>query len=189
MLVGRFRKLLNVLFNGRNTVVYFGEPMRLRDALADLPPQRSVRRVLRALRAEFRAQRASTIGPDLSHRRTMVAHILRTQAVRHAVRGEMQARLARARELRGRARARQLNRARRRAVLRTARRVRDGDRRELFADLRHASWPPSWRGCGPGCTTAWNSSTSKSCTRSATAPRSSTFPAIAATWITCCFPT
>src|SRR5579859_8153087 len=94
VLVGRFRKLLNVLLNGRNTVVYFGEPIGLRDAVGDLPPTRSVRRLLRSLRTEFRAQRASTIGPDLSHRRTMVAHILRTAAVRHAVRKEMQARAA-----------------------------------------------------------------------------------------------
>jgi glycerol-3-phosphate O-acyltransferase len=121
VLVGRFRKLLNVLFNGRNSVVYFGEPIRLRDSIGDLPPTRSVRRLLRALRAEFRAQRASTIGPDLSHRRTMVAHILRTQAVRHAVRSEMQARVALAQNARGRARIRQLRRARRRAVLRAAR--------------------------------------------------------------------
>jgi glycerol-3-phosphate O-acyltransferase len=121
VLLGRFRKLLNVLFNGRNTVVDFGEPVALREALADLPPQRGVRRAMRALRAGFRAQRASTIGPDLSHRRTLVAHIMRTQAVRHAVRAEMNARLVRARALRGRAQARQLKRARRRAVLLTAR--------------------------------------------------------------------
>ena len=49
MLVGRFRKLLNVIFNGRNTVVYFGEPHPLREAMGGLPPQRSVRRVLRTL--------------------------------------------------------------------------------------------------------------------------------------------
>ena len=92
VLTGRFRKLLNVVFNGRNTVVQFGEPVRLRDALDDLPPQRGVRRLMRSLRAELRAQRASTIGPDLSHRRTMVAHVLSTQAVRLAVRREMQVR-------------------------------------------------------------------------------------------------
>jgi glycerol-3-phosphate O-acyltransferase len=51
----------------------------------------------------------------------MVAHIMRTQAVRHAVRAEMNVRVARAGELRGRAHARQLKRARRRAVLLTAR--------------------------------------------------------------------
>jgi glycerol-3-phosphate O-acyltransferase len=93
ILVGRFRKFLSVIFNGRNTLVYFGEPTRLRDLLDEgLSEARSVRRVLRSLRMVFRAQRASSIGPDLSHRRTLVLQILKTQAVRQAVRNEMQAR-------------------------------------------------------------------------------------------------
>ncbi|MGO9632588.1 MAG: glycerol-3-phosphate 1-O-acyltransferase PlsB [Steroidobacteraceae bacterium] len=92
VLAGRFRKLLNVIFNGRNTVVQFGEPIPLREALDGLPPQRGARRLLRLLHAELRAQRASTIGPDLSHRRTMVMHVLKTQAVRRAVRREMRSR-------------------------------------------------------------------------------------------------
>jgi glycerol-3-phosphate O-acyltransferase len=93
MLVGRFRKFLSVVFNGRNTLVYFGEPIRLRDALDEgLSQSRSVRRTLRSLRMVLRAQRASSIGPDLSHRRTMVMQILKTQEVRRAVRNEMQAR-------------------------------------------------------------------------------------------------
>ncbi len=93
VLVGRFRKLLNVLVNGRNTLVHFGEPVRLRDALQDgMSRQRSVRWVLRNLRSTLRAQRASTIGPDLSHRRTLVAQLLKTADVRGVVRREMQAR-------------------------------------------------------------------------------------------------
>jgi glycerol-3-phosphate O-acyltransferase len=93
ILVGRFRKFLSVVFNGRNTLVYFGEPIRLRDVMEDgLGEPRNVRRALRTLRIVFRAQRASSIGPDLSHRRTMVVQILKTQAVRRAVRDEMQAR-------------------------------------------------------------------------------------------------
>ena len=93
ILVGRFRKFLSVIFNGRNTLVYFGEPIRLRDVMEEgLSEPRSVRRVLRSLRMVLRAQRASSIGPDLSHRRTMVLQILKTQAVRQAVRNEMQAR-------------------------------------------------------------------------------------------------
>jgi len=93
ILVGRFRKFLSVVFNGRNTLVYFGEPIRLRDALDEgLDQSRSVRRTLRTLRMVLRAQRASSIGPDLSHRRTMVMQILKTQEVRRAVRDEMQAR-------------------------------------------------------------------------------------------------
>jgi len=93
ILFGRFRKFLSVIFNGRNTLVYFGEPIRLREAMEEgLSEPRSVRRVLRSLRTILRAQRASSIGPDLSHRRTMVLQVLKTQAVRQAVRDEMQAR-------------------------------------------------------------------------------------------------
>src|ERR1700722_2141738 len=93
VLVGRFRKALGVLVNGRDILVHFGEPVRLRDALQEgMSRQRSVRWVLRNLRAGLRAQRASTIGPDLSHRRTLVAQLLRTADVRSVVRREMQAR-------------------------------------------------------------------------------------------------
>ena len=93
VIVGRFRKLLNIIFNGRNTLVSFGEPVGLREIMQDaISAQRGVRRSLRTLRALLRAQRASTIGPDLSHRRTMVTQILKTQAVRQAARGEMQRR-------------------------------------------------------------------------------------------------
>jgi len=125
VLVGRFRKLLKVLINGRNTLVYFGDPVRLRDAAAILDPARSARRTLRTLRTELKAQRASTIGPDLSHRRTMIEHILRTQAVRSAVRHEMKKRLERLQsETPRRTGARRApdRRALRRAVLAQARR-------------------------------------------------------------------
>jgi glycerol-3-phosphate O-acyltransferase len=92
-LVGRFRKFLSVLVNGRNTLVDFGDPLRLRDGLQEgMSEQRSVRWLLRNLRTGLRAQRASTIGPDLSHRRTLVAQLLKTAEVRRAVRREMQAR-------------------------------------------------------------------------------------------------
>jgi glycerol-3-phosphate O-acyltransferase len=93
VLVGRFRKFLSVLVNGRNTLVHFGEPVRLRDALQDgMSEQRSVRWILRNVRASLRAQRASTIGPDLSHRRTLVAQLLKTADVRGVVRREMRVR-------------------------------------------------------------------------------------------------
>jgi glycerol-3-phosphate O-acyltransferase len=93
ILVGRFRKFLSVIFNGRNTLVYFGEPMRLRQLIdGGMSEPRSVRRVLRSLRIVMRAQRASSIGPDLSHRRTIVLQVLKTQTVRQAVRNEMQVR-------------------------------------------------------------------------------------------------
>jgi glycerol-3-phosphate O-acyltransferase len=87
---GRFRKVLSLLVNGRNLMLLFGDPMPLQPSLAEtrgLPV--GPRRLSRHLRAQFRNQRVATIGPDLSHRRTIVAQVLRTEAVREAVRGEM----------------------------------------------------------------------------------------------------
>jgi glycerol-3-phosphate O-acyltransferase len=89
---GRFRKLLSLLVNGRNLVLLFGESLPLQPSLEEtrgLPV--GPRRLARQLRTQFRNQRVATIGPDLSHRRTIVANVLKTHAVRDAVRGEMQA--------------------------------------------------------------------------------------------------
>jgi glycerol-3-phosphate O-acyltransferase len=87
---GRFRKLLSLLLNGRNLLLLFGEPMALQPALSETRGMaRGPRRLWRQLRMQFRNQRAATIGPDLSHRRTIVTEVLRTQAVRDAVRGDM----------------------------------------------------------------------------------------------------
>ena len=85
-LTSRARKLLQVLFNGRNTLVELEEPVSLRSLLGDETGV-SVRgrRVARYLRALYAQQRAARIGPDLSHRRTIVTRVLRTRAVRAEV--------------------------------------------------------------------------------------------------------
>jgi glycerol-3-phosphate O-acyltransferase len=83
---GRFRKLLSLAFNGGNLLVLFGEPLPLQPSLAETRGMpRGPRRLWRQLRVQFRNQRAATIGPDLSHRRTIVAEVLRTKVVRDAV--------------------------------------------------------------------------------------------------------
>jgi glycerol-3-phosphate O-acyltransferase len=90
VLAGRFRKFLNVIFNGRNTLIYFGEPLSLRAVLNEgLDRSRAIRRISRTLRTHFREQRTATIGPDLSHWRRIVAQVLATRAVRAAVAQEM----------------------------------------------------------------------------------------------------
>lgn len=84
---GRFRKLLSLMLNARNLLVLVGEPMQLQTALTETRGMpRGPRRFWRQLRVQFRNQRAATIGPDLSHRRTIVAEVLRTKPVRDAVR-------------------------------------------------------------------------------------------------------
>lgn len=89
---GRFRKLLSLLINGRNLLTLFGEPIPLQEGLGNARDlQRGPRRLWRQLRSQFRHQRTATIGPDLSHRRTIVTQVLRSQSVRDQVRKEMQA--------------------------------------------------------------------------------------------------
>jgi glycerol-3-phosphate O-acyltransferase len=90
VLATRLRKFLQVLFNGRDTLVEFDEPLSLRQLLgADLGAALRGRRVARSLLALYARRRAARIGPDLSHRRTIVNEVLRTRAVRAAVSHEM----------------------------------------------------------------------------------------------------
>ncbi len=87
---GRFRKLLSLILNGRNLLVLFGDVLPLQESLRDSrDAQRAPRRIWRQLRSQFRHQRAATIGPDISQRRSIVAQVLRTRTVRDAVRNEM----------------------------------------------------------------------------------------------------
>jgi glycerol-3-phosphate O-acyltransferase len=85
-LVGRFRRLLAVLLNGRNTIVQFAAPIELGETLAEeLTPERSVRKLSRVLRVHFARIRAAVIGPDLSHRRLLVDRVLESERVRQAI--------------------------------------------------------------------------------------------------------
>ena len=76
-LVGRFRRLLAILLNGRGTIVRFAPPVSLRDTVDEgLEPERTVRKLSRVLRTHFRRIRAAVIGPDLSTRRMLIDRVL-----------------------------------------------------------------------------------------------------------------
>ncbi|PWK92305.1 glycerol-3-phosphate 1-O-acyltransferase PlsB [Fulvimonas soli] len=88
VMVGRFRRLLALLLNGRDTVVHFSAPVSLRAVMEEsgaIPPPRLARKVARVLRTHFRRIRAAVIGPDLSHRRTVVDAVLNAEPVRNAI--------------------------------------------------------------------------------------------------------
>lgn len=90
VITSRVRRFFQVIFNGRNTLLELDEPISLRSLLGgDAPTVVQCRRVARALRVRYARQRAARIGPDLSHRRTIVGRILRTRAVRAAVAQEV----------------------------------------------------------------------------------------------------
>jgi len=86
VVVGRLRRLFSIFLNGRATIVQFAAPLKLREAIDEkLDRPRQLRKVARVLRTHFRLVRTAVIGPDLSHRRTLVGQVLRTPAVRQAV--------------------------------------------------------------------------------------------------------
>ena len=94
-LTSRARRFMQVLFNGRDVIIEFDDPISLRSLLGDRDAGQQIgvavrgRRVARALRALYAKHRAARIGPDLSHRRTIVTSVLKTRAVRAVVAQEM----------------------------------------------------------------------------------------------------
>ncbi len=88
-LTSRFRRLVVILFNRRDITVQFGAPLNLLD-LEDpnLSDAKLVRRIARLLRVHFKNQRTALLGPDLSHRRTLITQILASRRVREAIRSE-----------------------------------------------------------------------------------------------------
>jgi glycerol-3-phosphate O-acyltransferase len=86
---GLLRKLLIIMIQGRQTVVHFDGPVSLRQALNEgLPKERTIRKLGRLFRTHFRRLREAVIGPDLSHRRTMVNALLRMPSVSAAIDAE-----------------------------------------------------------------------------------------------------
>lgn len=85
-IVGRFRRLLAILLNGRGTIVRFAAPVSLRETVAEgLDPERTVRKLSRVLRTHFHRIREAVIGPDLSTRRLLVDQVLAAEPVREAI--------------------------------------------------------------------------------------------------------
>ncbi|MEE3117677.1 MAG: glycerol-3-phosphate 1-O-acyltransferase PlsB [Pseudomonadota bacterium] len=85
---GRLQKLLIIMLHGRNTYVQFNQPLSLRQVVDEYrnSEERAKRKLARILRTHFRRVRQAVLGPDLSHRRTLVSGLVRTQAVKEAIR-------------------------------------------------------------------------------------------------------
>ena len=82
----RLRRSLSLLVNRKDIVVHFGKPLGLADLVADSgPPARMVRRAARLLRVRVRDQKIASMGPDFSHRRTLVDQIVGSRAVLAAI--------------------------------------------------------------------------------------------------------
>ena len=89
---GVVKQFFRLLVHGRQTLVKFGTPIDIRSLLTDPGTgngaPRDVRRVARLLRAEFRRERELVIGPNLSHRQTLVNDIIDSDPVQQAIRDQ-----------------------------------------------------------------------------------------------------
>ena len=87
--IGRTRKFFTTIVHGRNTLLRFSHALPLRSIDVDgKSTEVAYRKVSRILRAHFRQRRIATVGPDLSHRRTLINQVLRSPGVRRAIKAE-----------------------------------------------------------------------------------------------------
>lgn len=91
-MTSRLRRLVNLFANRRDIVVHFGQPLALSElrtphsAKVDKnTDNRLVRRAARLLRVGLRNQRVASMGPDFSHRRTLLRQLLLSSAVRSSI--------------------------------------------------------------------------------------------------------
>jgi len=86
---GRVRRLFSTLVNGRKTFIQFSRPISLREMAAEgMESKVALRKVSRILRVHFKRVRTAALGPDLSHRRTMVDQVVNSPTVRAAIEEE-----------------------------------------------------------------------------------------------------
>lgn len=83
------KKFFAMLFHPGHILVQFGTAVALDELMSSESEQpRQVRKLLRLLRVNFNNQRQAIIGPDLSHRRTLLNNILASDDVRTAIEHE-----------------------------------------------------------------------------------------------------
>ena len=82
----KLRRLVATVFNRKNITVQIGRPIALTELLEPgLDPSRLSKRLARQLRSSFRKQRTAFLGPDRSHRRTLMKNIIESDAVQKAI--------------------------------------------------------------------------------------------------------
>ncbi|MCH8497073.1 MAG: glycerol-3-phosphate 1-O-acyltransferase PlsB [Marinobacter sp.] len=84
---GRLLKFFRIVVHGRSTFVQFSKPVSLKQVIDEYRDndEKATRKLARILRTHFRRVRQAVLGPDLSHRRTLVDSLVRTTAVRQAI--------------------------------------------------------------------------------------------------------
>ncbi len=91
-IAGRTRKFFISLVHGRSTLLRLSDPIHLREFLDDARSNagdqstiRLERKLQRLLRVHFRLRRRATLGPDLSHRRMLIQHVVADPDVKNEI--------------------------------------------------------------------------------------------------------
>lgn len=89
----RFKRLLSALVHRHHIFVQFSQAIDLADLIAgEQDAEKQTRKLLRVLRTHFTHQKQAIIGPDLSHRRTLLSAILEAEDVKLAIAAEVERR-------------------------------------------------------------------------------------------------
>jgi len=85
-----FSRALSILFNGRSTVLRFGEPVSLKQLSSDEQgTQFLTRKLSRVLRVHFARTRLMTVGPDQLSPKKLAEDLIKTDLVQLAIQREM----------------------------------------------------------------------------------------------------
>jgi len=86
----RWSRLLSIIFNGRQTLLRFGEPVSLKQLVADKQATKLLTRKLsRVLRVHFARTRLATIGPDQPSSKKLAEKLIQEDIVQQAIEREV----------------------------------------------------------------------------------------------------
>ena len=101
---GSIKKFFKIIFHGRNLLITFHNPLQV-DSLVELSNsnEKNTQLLSRYLRALFRKSKQAMLGPDISHRRTMVRSLVKNINVREEINKQSNGRKSRKRRLKKKA--------------------------------------------------------------------------------------
>jgi len=87
---GRTRRFFTLLFNGKNTLLHFSPAISLRELIEEPSTQDPVETLQRRLSERLTEIKTATLGPDISHRRTLVRTLLENKDIAKAIENRRQ---------------------------------------------------------------------------------------------------
>jgi len=87
---GSLRKFLATIITRKELEVHFGKAFDVNLLLGDHETPLLTRKLQRILRIHFRQMSTAVIGPDLSHRRTLVNELVRSKAVQQVIESKLE---------------------------------------------------------------------------------------------------